>query len=378
MIEKRQSVDKNYKHSAIPNHDFSNRFCSQPFSTIATLPPAQKHLPPAVFACSCPGMLPYPLNSGTQQRNSEPIWNGPEAQEISRSILDGDFTYCSTMLCPYLIKNNLPLKSEIQDPVLRDIIDNRKLIIDSPPTDIMPVHDVSCTIACPSCHNHILTEKREVQEKFDRFVDENIFPLLGKSNAYLHISGDGDPIGSRHYRKIMHALDPIKYQNVSISLHSNGLLLTEQEWASLSKIHEMIKTVSISIDAARKETYEILRKPGKWDVLSRNMDFLSKLRLSEKLDYLSIQFVVQRDNFKEIPLFIELGKQWGVDKIYFSRLFPTIHQDNVIEGREAYLQNAICEISHPQHTELLEVLRNPSLQEPIVDLFNMSKLVDHV
>lgn len=382
VILKKKKSASYLSNTMISILDLKDKFCPKPFSRLATLPPYtlppfQKGITPETFACSCPGMLPYPLNPCGEQRSPDQIWNGPEAQEIRRSIHDGDFTYCSAMLCSYIVKGSLPLKSDIQDPALRDIIDNRKLVLDNAPTDITLAHDISCNISCPSCRNEILTAKGEEQKIYDDFVARTILPLIDGSRTYLHVSGDGDPIGSRHYRKMLHSLDPIIHSNLCVALHSNGLLLTEQEWNRLAPVHGLIKYVSISIDAAQKDTYEYLRRPGKWETLTRNMEFLASLRLQGKLDFLSIQFVVQQKNFKEIPAFIELGRHWNVDKVYFSRLFPVIHQVSLTEGQIEYKKNAICEMWHPQHAELLKVLENPLLQLEMVDMFNLAQLSDY-
>ena len=36
------------------------------------------------------------------------VWNSSGAQEIRRSILDGDYSYCSRTLCPMIANDNLP------------------------------------------------------------------------------------------------------------------------------------------------------------------------------------------------------------------------------------------------------------------------------
>ncbi len=43
--------------------DLSDRFCSEPFSTLATGTGARKMGEPPFFACQCPGTLPYPVSN---------------------------------------------------------------------------------------------------------------------------------------------------------------------------------------------------------------------------------------------------------------------------------------------------------------------------
>ena len=109
--------------------DLSTRFCEQPFTTLLTL--SGRNSKPDTYACNCAAMLPYALEAPLDEADeSGDLWNGPEAQEIRRSILDGDFTYCAPLVCPYLVNGTLPKRDEITDPVMRDIIENKRTHID--------------------------------------------------------------------------------------------------------------------------------------------------------------------------------------------------------------------------------------------------------
>jgi wyosine [tRNA(Phe)-imidazoG37] synthetase (radical SAM superfamily) len=120
--------------------------------------------------------------------------------------------------------------------------------------------------------------------------------LIEDAPVTLVLSLDGDPFGSKHYRKILQSLDPIRHAKVKIQILTNGLLLTRLEWSKLSNIHAMIQSVAVSIDAAEQETYEDLRRPGKWSVITENMEFLGKLRQSCQIPFLSAIYVIQQKN----------------------------------------------------------------------------------
>lgn len=364
--------------SRIGLDDLSDRFCEQPFETISTSPPLMSApvggggSKPVPYACSCAGMLPYPLarpgSGGNEQ--IEDIWNGPEAQEIRRSILEGDFTYCNRMLCDRLLNGGLPKRQDITNNVQRDIIDNKRTRIEAPPRSILLAHDVSCNLACPSCRPKILTAKSGARAEMDEFVDRIILPLLQDADVDLHVAGDGDPISSKHYRKLLSRLDPIRHSRVRLVIHSNGLLITPGEWESLSHIHHLIKGVSISIDAAEPTTYEDLRRPGKWATLTKNMEFLANLRGAGKISFLNINFVVQKKNYEQMPRFVELGEEWSVDRVLFSRLFHTLHGEP--SDSDEFQANAVVDSRHPDHSHFLEVLKHPLLRSETVDLFNIT------
>lgn len=357
--------------------DLSDRFCERPFTTILTVPSPRSlskdvTANPDLHACDCAGMLPYPLGGSRLEGadDAADLWNGPEAQEIRRSILHGEFAYCAPLVCPYLVKGNLPKRGDITDPVMRDIIDNNRTRIASAPRRISLAHDVSCNIACPTCRSEIMTVRNGAREVMDVFVDKNILPLLENAQVDLIIAGDGDPIASKHYRRLLHNLDPVRHSGVGIYLVSNGLLITPKEWESLSHIHDLIKGILISIDAADAVTYEDVRRPGKWSVLVSNMDFMAALRRTGAISYFVITFVVQKKNFEQMPAFVELGRSWSVDRVLFSKLFTTLHAESF--DTEALKANSVIDDNHPDHGRFLEVLRHPILRSTEVDLFNIA------
>ncbi|MBI1868744.1 MAG: hypothetical protein HYS06_10715 [Methylocystis sp.] len=162
----------------------SERFCSEPFDTLAT-GTGRLGGAPSFFACACPGTAPYPLAFSEPNATRERLWNGEEIQEIRRSILDGDFTYCSRKVCPYIVHGTLPKRAEIIDPRLRDIIDNRRVVLDTPPVKVTLGHDPSCNLACPSCRTKLMVLKNEARAAFDDASRNVLLPLLADAPVTL-------------------------------------------------------------------------------------------------------------------------------------------------------------------------------------------------
>lgn len=72
-------------------------FCSKPFSWFEVSRGAEEG---EVYLC-CPSWLNAPVGNLNQQ-SVEEVWNGPVAQDVRRSILDGSFEYCDSVRYPYL------------------------------------------------------------------------------------------------------------------------------------------------------------------------------------------------------------------------------------------------------------------------------------
>lgn len=133
------------------------------------------------------------------------------------------------------------------------------------------------------------------------------------------LAGNGEVFLSKTYEEIWK--NPIINNAETIRLLSNGMLFTPKKWEEFYKGKENSNIwVYISVDAATKETYEQIRRGGNFEVLLKNLKFISKLRKNNVIDYFRINFVVQRKNFREMEKFIELGIELGVDNVFFTKV----------------------------------------------------------
>jgi MoaA/NifB/PqqE/SkfB family radical SAM enzyme len=135
----------------------------------------------------------------------------------------------------------------------------------------------------------------------------------------LYLSGSADPFASKSIRKFLLNLDLSKFPSLNhIHLHTNGLLLTEEIWNRLKHLHHLIKTVEVSVDAATKETYELIRRGGTWEILLNNLKFISTLNLKD----VRTSFVVQDTNYLEMSAFYSLMMSIFNSKVdvYFNKI----------------------------------------------------------
>lgn len=339
------------------DYDLSDTFCPMPFTHLATGWKGD------TFACSCPSWVPFPIGNVHQAESAEDLWNSPTAVEIRRSILDRDYRYCSRTLCPYLSARKLPKRDEVDDPAFRSYIDNHTTVLAAAPRVVEVNHDSTCNLACPSCRTEIMTAKKSEQVTLAETSERVLLPLLKRVDGYAYISGGGEPFSSPHYRALLGRLNRREYPGLTVYLVTNAQLLTPKRWTSLPDLPEMISVLSVSVDAARAETYERLRPPGRWPRLVANLEYISELRRSGTIPFFQLNFVVQRDNFREMLEFAELGQRLGVDALWFQRL---VNYGTYDEATFEALD--VGSPGHPDHEELLAILRDPVLQKPSVDM----------
>lgn len=349
------------------NYDLSDKFCPMPFTHLATGHQGE------AFACCCPAWVPFAVGNVLDAPSADAVWNSDAAAEIRRSVHDGDFSYCSRTLCSYIAARKLPSKAEVTDPLLRRYIEERSVVLEEVPQMVQLNHDPSCNLACPSCRTEVITAKADEQDVYSEAARRVILPLLRKVDGQSYISGGGEAFASKHYRAILAALNREEFPELYLYLITNGQLTTAERWRQFPDLPEMIDILSVSVDAARAETYERLRRPGKWPTLAENLELMAQMRRSGSIRRLQINFVVQAENYREIHEFVELGIRLGVDSIWFQRL---TNYGAYPEGEFATAD--VTSPAHPHHGELLDILRSPVMSHPSVNMEMLLPLLPEV
>ena len=109
-----------------------------------------------------------------------------------------------------------------------------------------------------------------------------------------------------------------------------------------------ISELRISFDAASKETYKNIRVNGSWEKLLDNTVWVRDvIKRSGFATQLTADFVVQKDNYKEIPLFVKLCKELGIKKFNLQKMWNWGTWDQeVFEDKNIYNPN------HPEYEDL--------------------------
>lgn len=373
--------------------DLRGRFCPRPFEVLVSTQSTRwnettgvtEQVPGSAYLCDCAAWLPYVAGNLVDADAPDDVWNSAAAQEIRRSVLDGDYSYCSRTLCPLIANGSLPRSEEVTAPRLRRIIDGRETVLPDGPRLIALGHDSSCNLACPSCRVGIVMADKAQNERLDRARDRVILPLLRDRQVGLHLTAWGDPFASRHYRSILQALGDAPFEGVKLYLLTNGLGLTPQMWTSMPHLADKIVELRVSVDAATQETYEDVRRPGRWDVIRRNLDVMGDMSRSgafrrnrfaggvqsvtsdfllDAADPVSfvLAFVVQSANFREMPAFVELAEEVGADVVVFQKYYSLGH-----ERAEVFAAKDVASPAHPDHHRLQAILQDPVMQNPRVN-----------
>lgn len=338
---------------------------------------ASIHLDGRVYCC-CPGWLRFPLGRLTATTTLADLWNNRRARSFRNAMYSGRLgRVCREEVCPYILDASLPpliaggmaksfraaagpFPADVQgDAEVMSAVQHHRLVLDYLPKSVEIAADARCNLACPSCREAKITQISAEEGVLLDLIAQNI-ALIGPTLRHLHLLGSGEALFSPFTRALLKDMSAERFPDLAIHLLTNGQLLTPKVWEQLQPGTSLVREISVSVDAATKETYEDVRRPGKWERLLDNLAFLQRLREEGPVQKSSLNFVVSAANFREMPAFVALGERYGVDRVIFTTLQPWSGMG--LAWREA----AVHRPGHPLHAEFERVLRTPALQSPKV------------
>lgn len=292
-------------------------FCYSPFKRIEILTNGD------VYTC-CSAHLKHDYCIGNLfQDEVENIWNSEKAKKLRYSVSEGEFEYCNHM-CRWLHQDKTERNNKISPVCERNEMkihfqNYQECILQKGPTEISLSCDDTCNLYCQSCRAKRKVLDREGSEKLYQFLIKKVRPMLTDCRN-LSALGSGDLFSSQALSRFYQTLSKEEFPDLELLIITNAQLLTRGKWEEFSNLHGMTIDLVVSIDAARKDTYEIIRRGGSWEILSENMAAICEWKKCGKIRSLQINFLIQRKNYLEMEEFIELCKQWGADRIEFQKM----------------------------------------------------------
>jgi len=250
-----------------------------------------------------------------------------------------------------MIQGNLPTRKEVEKTHIGDAIARPDHRVDAV-RELVFAFDKTCNLSCPSCRTELIADTRSTANEKLRAIEEKLPQLLPTLRA-LEINASGELFASRSSRKVLELIEDGCYPDLKLDIISNGTLFSEKEWDKYPGIHDKIRSIRISTDAACKATFEKLRRGGHYETFLENAIFLSGLRVKKHIPILKFSFTYQIDNFREMREFVRFCTEMHADFALFERLL------NVVFSDQEYRRKAVHLAGHPQREEFLAIIRDP-------------------
>lgn len=257
--------------------DIAPNLCSKPYDSMNIDSQGR------IFICTCDGFLPFPVGHILSFETIEDVFNSAISKKIQNTIKIGTYEFCDTVHCEVTWpRSNLVNDHYEYDYEIEFGIDN------------------SCNLHCPSCRPEmIFQDKGEIFETRMLWI-QRLIQWISQTNKKirLNIGANGEPFASPIYLEIF---KENLLSNIQLHVRSNGTLI--KRTCEKYNILPNLKELEISIDAATKNIYEIVRSPAKWENLLENIDYVVQNRKHYKFKFIG-NFVIQKTNLDDMIPFI--------------------------------------------------------------------------
>lgn len=147
--------------------------------------------------------------------------------------------------------------------------------------------------------------------------------ILEKMKKYglksVMFTGGGEPLLHPHFKDI---LNKVITCGLKVGLITNGSLLTESHFRLFNK--KGFEWIRISLDAATKLTWKKIHRPIFGLDFDEIISLISKYAGKKRKYHIGINFVMVKDNIKEVLSAVDLSASLGVDSI---RITPAYLKD---------------------------------------------------
>lgn len=302
--------------------------------------------------CCCTTFVSQGLDN-IFEKDLQELWHSRLHKIMCLSTENRTFSFCDKTMCPLFVGKKMEKDSWFSKR-------------EEPYGEIAPFpetlalgYDSSCNLSCITCRKGVHFAKGEELACVNKITEQVIHQYLPQCK-FLILAGSGEVFASPAYGKVYEskACNP-KY----IRLLSNGTLFTPENWKHFKEGKSAKIMLTVSVDAATKETYNRIRR-GDFDALRKNMEFASELRKKEELCYFRMNFVVQRENYKEMVPFVEWGKELGVDELFFTKILNW----GTYTAEEFAQVSMMEEDGVTPKPELREVMEHPVMSSDLVDM----------
>lgn len=294
----------------------------------------------SVRLCGCESWMPTVVGNIMEESLID-ILSNSLSQEIRASIRDGTYQFCDETRCGIIANDLLNTRDNLPHTVTKIIDDPKQFLL---PRDILLAGDVVCNLSCPSCRTEVIKKnhRRSLRDtEVANIIATNLFSQPTDQNLRLVLSTSGELFASLTLMTLVSSLDPEQLPNLLLKIQTNGVLMPSR-WHRLGRMQDRVESVTVTIDAARPETYERLRRGAQWHQIVHAMTWLAEKKQTHGIK-VHARMVVQQANYQEIEEFYHWCMGLNVDIVEFTRIL-----DWATFG-DRFLNHDVFDPQHPEY-----------------------------
>lgn len=273
------------------------------------------------------------------QHSIDEIWNGAAAQELRRSILEGDYKYCKIKECIPCYSDNIKYEK-----------------ITNYPAEISLCYDYSCTAKCVFCSDTVKMMSENECCRWDDIIDTKLIPLF--SNARIvRLSAAGEVFVSNHSKNLIKKIAKY-YPNIKFSIISNGIYASEENIKKLG-IEDQLMTIKFSIPSLKNSTYKKMVRNGNLKLVKKNLQYFSSLKKQRKLWEFRLNFIISSENYKEILDYSKYAQELDA-QVDFLLLDKKDESTTFLKNYEKY---NIANPNHPEYNNFIDIINSDKFKQ---------------
>lgn len=278
----------------------------------------------SVFICESPSWVPKFVGNILETDCVYDVLNSETAQAIRQEILAGRYYYCNHKISRVLASHHKAINMVPADTKPLPYESSPDTQVTVIPRNLIFDFDYTCNFRCPSCRTELINNNkhhviRPINDRISAKIKELVIDQIEYQPVEIRWAG-GEPFISEVYVDLMDYCIA-SGKNIKHIIQTNGSYLIAKA-DLLERLLPHTKELRISFDAATADTYSKIRVGGVWEHLLENVRHVQAqiARLGAKT-VVSVDFVVQKDNYKEIPMLRKLCRDMGITKIQYQRMW---------------------------------------------------------
>ena len=173
-----------------------------------------------------------------------------------------------------------------------------------------------CNLRCKMCYYSFDYRRKKEQMELPLFqkIANDVFPRT----RFLYLSCATEPLMNKQFPDYLRVAG--EYNVPFTSFCTNGQLLTQEVIQACMDAN--ISEIIFSIDGATAETYESIRRGGKWDRLNNNLQLLSSMKRKSGAAKPSVRmnFTCMQSNIGELPEMVDFAADGGAESLHVRHL----------------------------------------------------------
>lgn len=185
----------------------------------------------------------------------------------------------------------------------------KQTVLKSKPRYLLVMLSNLCNLKCIMCNQ---------DKKTIKHLSKNLYNFILKNLVYLEkiVWQGGETLILPYIKDIL--IETSKYPKLKQTIITNFQTIDNEIIKLISKNNI---TLIISIDGATKKTYEKIRKGAKFEKLIENINKFNNY-FANKNSFLQINFVVLKENYKEMLDILEFAHEYNFNMITFIQAQP--------------------------------------------------------